>query len=244
MKQNLPHESGAGEDIEILAPKRQVRRRDPKKSSESILEAAVKEFQDRGFGGARIDSIARNAKINKRMLYHYYGGKDDLYMAVLERSYANIRTAEAGLHLSQRDPSEGIRELVRFTWKYFLEHREFLSILATENLLRARFLKRSSGIRDLHSPLVAEISGLLQRGVELGRFRPGHDPVQVYISIAALVCFFLSNNWTLSAIFNRDFADTVELSAWGGHIEDMVLSWLSLPCGEEQEPGVHAGAPA
>src|SRR5690606_36846465 len=120
---------------------RKVRRRDPEKSSALILSAAVKEFRDRGYGGARVDPIANRAKVNKRILYHYFGGKDDLYMAVLERSFSDIRTAEAALDLSHRDPVEGIRELVRFTWNYFLAHPEFLSILATENIMRARFLK-------------------------------------------------------------------------------------------------------
>jgi AcrR family transcriptional regulator len=208
---------------------RKLRRRDSKKSSASILQAALREFQDRGYDGARIASIAERSKINKRMIYHYFGSKEDLYMAALERSYFDIRTAEAALDLSHRDPIGGVRELVRFTWNYFLNHPEFLSILATENMLHARFLKKSTRVRSLRWPLVAEISGLLQRGTENGQFRPGQDPVRVYISIASLVCFFLSNRWTLSTIFNRDFGTLDELSQWGSHIEDAVLTWLSAP---------------
>ena len=200
--------------------------RDPQRTSAAILAAAVKEFSEKGFGGARINTIAARANINKRMLYHYFGGKDALYLAVLEGAYVAIRSAETRLHLADRDPIEGMRELIQFTWSYFLDHPEFLSLLATENLHRARYLKRSARIFDLHSPLIAQISTLLRRGAESGQFRDDTDPVKTYISIAALGFFYLSNRWTLSTIFRRDLAEKAELEAWGAQIEDVVLSYL------------------
>jgi AcrR family transcriptional regulator len=160
------------------------------------------------------------------MLYHYFGGKDALYLAVLEGAYVAIRSAETRLHLADRDPIEGMRELIQFTWRYFLDHPEFLSLLATENLHRARYLKRSARIFDLHSPLIAQIATLLRRGAASGQFRHGADPVKTYISIAALGFFYLSNRWTLSTIFRRDLAAEGELDAWGAQIEDVVLSYL------------------
>ena len=200
--------------------------RDPQRTSAAILAAAVKEFSEKGFGGARINTIAARANINKRMLYHYFGGKDALYLAVLEGAYVAIRSAETRLHLADRDPIEGMRELIQFTWRYFLDHPEFLSLLATENLHRARYLKRSARIFDLHSPLIAQIATLLRRGAASGQFRHGADPVKTYISIAALGFFYLSNRWTLSTIFRRDLAAKGELDAWGAQIEDVVLSSL------------------
>jgi AcrR family transcriptional regulator len=205
---------------------RQPATRDPQRTSAAILAAAVKEFSEKGFGGARINTIASRANINKRMLYHYFGGKDALYVAVLEGAYVAIRSAETRLHLADRDPIEGMRELIQFTWRYFLDHPEFLSLLATENLHRARYLKRSARIFDLHSPLIAQIATLLRRGAASGQFRPGADPVKTYISIAALGFFYLSNRWTLSTIFRRDLAAKGELDAWGAQIEDVVLSYL------------------
>jgi AcrR family transcriptional regulator len=200
--------------------------RDPQRTSAAILAAAVKEFSEKGFGGARINTIAERANINKRMLYHYFGGKDALYLAVLEGAYVAIRSAETRLHLADRDPIEGMRELIQFTWRYFLDHPEFLSLLATENLHRARYLKRSARIFDLHSPFIAQIATLLRRGAESGQFRADTDPVKTYISIAALGFFYLSNRWTLSTIFRRDLAAKGELDAWGAQIEDVVLSYL------------------
>ncbi|MDE1993799.1 MAG: TetR/AcrR family transcriptional regulator [Rhizobiaceae bacterium] len=202
------------------------RLRDAERTSKAILAAATKEFAERGYGGARVDAIAERANINKRMLYHYFGGKDALYVAVLEGSYIAIRSAEARLDLSHRDPVEGMRELVVFTWKYFLDHPEFLGILSTENLHKARFLKRSARIFELHSPLVAEISGLLDRGAAAGAFRSGCDPVKIYMSIAALGSFFLTNRWTLSTIFRRNLSDKSEIDAWGEHIVEVIFAYL------------------
>lgn len=207
-------------------PEVKFRQRDPERTSAAILAAATKEFSERGYGGARIDAIAERANINKRMLYHYFGGKDALYVAVLEGSYIAIRSAESRLDLSQRKPKEGMRELVVFTWQYFLAHPEFLGILGTENLNKAKFLKRSARIFELHSPLISEISGLLERGAKSGDFRPDCDPVKIYMTIASLGSFFLTNRWTLSTIFRRNLSEKSEIDAWGEHIIDVIFAYL------------------
>lgn len=202
------------------------RKRDPERTSAAILAAAVAEFSQRGYDGARIDGIAKRARINKRMLYHYFGGKEGLYLAVLEGRYAAIRTAETELDLTHREPVEGMRELIHFTWDYFLAHPEFLSILATENQHKARFLKQSDHIVQLNSPLVEALAQVLKNGEEQRIFRAGVDPVSLYISIASLGAFYLSNRWTLSTIFRRDLISDKEVTAWGEHIVDMVLAFL------------------
>jgi AcrR family transcriptional regulator len=208
------------------AGRRTTGTRDPERTRAAILTAATAEFTAKGLNGARVDDIARRAGINKRMIYHYFGDKAGLYLAVLESTYAAIRTAEIGLHLAARAPVEGMRELVAFTWNYFIAHPEFLSLLATENLHRARYLKQSRRIRELHSPLVGTISELLARGVKAGLFRAGVDPVQLYITIASLGFFYMSNRHTLSTIFGRDLGAADQLRARAEHIADVVLSYL------------------
>lgn len=200
--------------------------RDPERTSAAILAAAVKEFMEKGYSGARINEIAKRAGANKRMLYHYFGDKEALYLAVLEGAYVAIRSAESKLHLADHDPVEGIRELALFTWRYFIEHPEFLSLLQTENLMKAKHLKRSARIFDLHSPLVAVISELLKRGAAKGVFRADADPVKVYVSIASLGAFYLSNRYTLSTIFRRELTEPKALAEWGDHIASMILSSL------------------
>lgn len=200
--------------------------RDPLGTRAAILAAATAEFTAKGLSGARVDAIAKAAGANKRMIYHYFGGKDGLYLAVLEATYAAIRRAEQRLHLDDRDPVEGMRELVRFTWAYFIAHPEFLSLLGTENLNKAAYLKRSQRIRELHSPLVGMISGLLERGEREHVFRAGVDPVQLYVTIAALGFFYLSNRHTLSTIFGRDLSSAKSLAEREQHIVDVVLNYL------------------
>ena len=198
--------------------------RNPKRTYAAILEAATDEFAAHGFGGARIDAIAARAKTNKRMLYHYFGDKEALYLAVLEAAYASIRTAEKSLDLTHREPEAGMRELALFTWHYFLEHPEFLSLLATENMLQAQYLKRSGRIAEMHSHLIAEMADVLRRGGQAGLFRPKVDPVSVYLTIAALGYFYLSNRHTLSTIFGRKLEAPDAIEAWGEHIVSVTLA--------------------
>jgi AcrR family transcriptional regulator len=201
-------------------------RRDPAKNQQRILKAATAEFARHGLGGARVDRIAGRAGANKRMLYYYYGNKEALFLAVMEASYARIRNAELGLRLGQVAPEEGIRRLVEFTWAYYLKNPEFLTLLNSENLHKARHIKRSKDIPAMHSPFVATIEDLLERGVKAGKFRRGVDAVQLYISIAALGYFYLGNRHTLSAIFERDLLLPQARAERLKHMVELVLGYL------------------
>src|SRR3978361_1270 len=168
-----------------------------------ILEAAKQEFAAHGLAGARVDRIAAKAGANKRMLYYHVGKKDDLYLAVLAGGYEKIRVEERGLDLEHLDPPQAMQRLIGFTWNYFLRNPEFLALLNTENLAKAKHLKRSTKVKSMHSPFVEMIRTVVTRGVECGDFQVAMDPVQLYISIAALCFFYLSNSATLSVIFGR-----------------------------------------
>jgi len=200
--------------------------RDADATRQAILMAATEEFASSGLAGARVDRIAERATINKRMLYYYFGNKESLFLAVLEKAYRDIRDAERVLELPQSDPVDAIRKLVAFTWNYHLSHPEFLRLLNSENLRKAQLLKKSREIRAIHSPFVDMIDGVLQRGRQAGVFRAGVDPVQLYISIAALSCFYLSNRFTLSTIFGRDLLGAREQAERLGHMTDVVLGYL------------------
>jgi AcrR family transcriptional regulator len=202
-------------------------RRNPARNQERILKAATEEFARYGLGGARVDRIAARAGANKRMLYYYYGNKEDLFLAVLEARYAHIRRAELGLRLQDLDPVQGMRRMVAFTWDYYLKHPEFLTLLNSENLHRARHLKRSRDIAAMHSPLIALLRDLLLRGERAGKFRKGVDPVQLYISIAALGYFYLSNRHTLSTIFERDLLSPKSKAERLQHMTELVLGYLA-----------------
>jgi AcrR family transcriptional regulator len=161
------------------------------------------------------------------MLYYYFGDKDGLFLAVLEHAYASIRSAEQALHLLDTPPVAAIERLVEFTWRYYLEHPEFLTLLNSENLHRARHLKRSKQIRATNSPLIATLREVLRRGEAQGLFRRGVDPLQLYISIAALAYFYLSNNHTLSQVFARDLAAPGAREDWLAHMTELVTGSLT-----------------
>jgi AcrR family transcriptional regulator len=210
-----------------MPPKRKASAvRDPEQTRGRILAAAEAEFARVGLGGARVDRIAALAGANKRMLYYYFGNKDELFRAVLEATYEHIRESEKALHLDEFDPPEAIRRLIAFTWNYYLEHPEFLSLLNSANLHRAEHLKQSTKVRRMHSPFVAMIREILERGVRTGVFRAGVDAVQLYISIAALAYFYLGNNFTLSAIFGRDLKARKARDERLAHMTELVLGYL------------------
>jgi AcrR family transcriptional regulator len=191
-----------------------------------ILNAATREFARHGLGGARVDRIAARAGANKRMLYYYFGDKDGLFLAALEERYAHIRNAERSLELEHLDPERAVRRLVQFTWKYFLEHPEFMTLLNSENLHQGRHVRRSRRVREMHSHLVALLRDVLRRGEREGLFRKGVDPVQLYISIAGEGYFYLSNRYTLSRIFDRDLMAPRALAGRSRHIAEMILNAL------------------
>lgn len=181
-----------------------TRTRDPEATRQRILNAAKVEFAKLGLGGARVDTIALRAKANKRMMYHYFGGKQNLFLAVLEEAYADIRAAERQLDLDHLDPVTAIEKLVTFTWDYYLKNPEFLTLINSENLHKGKHLKQSKVIGDIQAPLIAMVSRILQRGVRAKVFRKGVDPVQLNITIAAIGYYYLTNRHTGSILFCRD----------------------------------------
>jgi AcrR family transcriptional regulator len=205
------------------------RARDPVETRRRILEAAVEEFCDFGFHGARIDNIAKRAGANKRLIYAYVGSKEDVYLEVLEGAYRKIRSGERLLNLEQQSAVEGMRTLARFTFQHFQQNPEFIRLLVGENLNEARYLKKLPSIHEMHSPLIGQIRNLLKRGEESGEFRTGVDPVQLYISIAALGFFYLSNRYTLSTIFDMDLMSTERLLAREEHLVGFVIGYLAAP---------------
>ena len=203
--------------------------RDPVLSRERILVAAHNEFARWGLGGARVDRIASQAGLNKRMIYHYFGGKDDLFSAVLLANYARKRDSEKALQLEQEEPRQAICKLVSLTWNYYLQNPDFLNLLNSANLHQARHLRASMAVRKMHHPFVKMIATILDNGVHAGVFKPGVDPVQLYITIAGLAYFYLSNQHTLSSIFHRNLLSPKARAQRLAHMTEVVLGFLTPP---------------
>ena len=178
--------------------------RDADATRERILQAAKKEFSRAGLGGARVDEIAKRAKSNKRMIYHYFGGKEDLFTAVLEDAYLDIRHAERSLDLDSLPPMAALEALVTFTWTYYLKNPEFLTLVNSENLHKARHLKTSNKIRIEYPGFVSLVQDILDRGVKEGLFRNDIDATQLNITIAAINYYSLTNRFTAGIVYGLD----------------------------------------
>ena len=221
----------------------EFRPRDADRTRGAILRAAMAEFADHGFGGARMEKVAERSRVDKKLIYYYFAGKDELFLAVLEQSYADIRAAEHALHLEASDPLQAIETLVAFTWDHYLRHPEFLALLNSENMLRAGHLKRSRRIRQMNSPLIDVLADVLARGEASGALRGGIDPMQLYISIAGLAYFYLSNKHTLGAVFGRDLMSAEALAERLAHMTEVVLGYVRKLPSPPRTSRRHAAAP-
>ena len=202
--------------------------RDPRRTKLKLLNAATKEFANKGLNGARVDSIASRAGVNKQLLYYYFGNKENLFVAVLESAYVKLREKEKELHLEDMNPWQAIETLVGFTFDYIAHNRQFVALLHDENLHHAQHIKRSKKIKGLHSTLQELLGEVLRRGAREGLFRKNVDPVEFYISLASLCYFYFSNNHTLSAIFARNLTGTAQKEARRKHILEFVTAYLKI----------------
>lgn len=201
-------------------------RRDPAATRRKLLLAARREFAASGLAGARVDEIAARAGVNKQLVYHYFGDKDALYLAVLEWVYEEIREQERKLNLEGLAPERAIRKLIESSFDHLAAHPDFIALLNDENRGGARHVRKSARLEAMHSPLVSLVSKILTEGVKNGVFRKGVNPVQLYISIAGLSYFFFSNTRTLSAIFGNDLSRPAARRARRRHVVDLVLQAL------------------
>jgi AcrR family transcriptional regulator len=180
------------------------RKYDPEETKRNILEVATAEFSAMGLAGARVDQIAERTHTTKRMLYYYFGSKEGLYEAVLDKVYGDIRELEQDLHIDELDPVEGLRRLVEFTFDYHDRHRDFVRLVTIENIHGARYLERLKTFRNRNASVIRTIEDLLARGVAAGVFRGDVDPIDLHLLISSLCFHRVSNRHTFGTAFGRD----------------------------------------
>jgi AcrR family transcriptional regulator len=213
-------------DVSPRRRSRSQRTNDPDGNRRNIIEVATREFAEMGFSGARIDEIAARTKTSKRMIYYYFGGKEALYIAVLEEAYRKIRGIEATLDLAHQPPEEALRTLVGFTFDYQNAHPEFIRLVMNENILNGVYVSRSKNIQRFNSAVINAVRELLVRGQREGIFRPNLDPVDLHMSISALCFFNVANRATFSSIFKRDMASRKALADRRAQIADLILRYV------------------
>jgi len=201
--------------------------RNPAVTRARILDAAVKGFAAKGFDGARVEAIAKDANVNINLVYHYFGNKEALFIAVMEHAYAVIRSHHKDMELRSLPPADAMRRLVSSTFRMFVDFPELIGLLGSENMHEARHIRQSDVIRDLYNPLLNFIGETLARGVSDGIFREGIDPVELFISINAEGYFYISNRHTLAFIIHQELMTEERLRQREAHIVDVILRFLS-----------------
>lgn len=205
------------------------RTNDPVRTMAGILEVATAEFAEKGLAGARIDEIANLTRTSKRMIYYYFGNKEGLYLAVLEEAYRKVRTIESELNLESLAPEDALRALVGFTFDHHHGNKDYIRLVMTENINRGVYLAQSKNIQALNVPAIQGIRRLYERGVALGVFRPGLDPVDIHASISALTFFNVSNQHTFGLIFKMDTQAPDVLATRRANVIDVIVRYVQAP---------------
>lgn len=216
----------AGRTKSGAVERKTARKNDPERTRQDILEVATEEFATHGLSGARVDAIAERTRTSKRMIYYYFGGKEGLYHAVLEKAYADIRAAEAELHLEDLPPDEAMRRLAEFTFDYDEAHPDFIRLVSIENIHRAEHLAHTGSIRSTNLGIVQTIAAILERGRKDGVFRAEIDPVDLHMLISAFCFFRVSNRHTFGTIFRRDLSEPALREKHRRMIGDAVIRLL------------------
>ena len=188
---------------------------------------ATREFADKGYAGARVDEIAAQTRTTKRMLYYYFGSKEQLYIAVLEGAYAVIRGLERQLDVEHLDPVEAIRQLAELTFDHHESHPDFIRLVSIENIHHAEHIARSTTLPGLANPALDVLSRILERGRATGSFRADLDPLDVHMLISSYCVFRTANRHTFRAIFNRDMLDPTRREHYRTMLGDLVLAYLT-----------------
>ena len=189
----------------------------------AILRAATKVFAKHGFAGGSVEQISKAAKSYDRMIYYYFGSKEALFIAVLEEMYRRFNEAESRLALSADEPLESLTAVIRFMWNYYEKNPEFITLLNTENLHRGRHISKSLRAREYSSTAIEILGRVLASGAVKGLFRSETSARDVYLMIAAMAYFYLSNRYTLSAFLGEELDTATAKAHWEAFVIDAVM---------------------
>jgi AcrR family transcriptional regulator len=193
-----------------------------------IIKIATEEFAQKGLAGARVDEIAERTQTSKRMIYYYFGGKDELYRAVLTKAYGDIRNRESQLQLGELEPVDAIRRLVELTFDYDETHASFIRLVMSENIHGAEHLAKLPGLRDISASVTRSLGDIVKRGTSQGVFKNPVDPVDLHLFISAFCFFRVSNQHTLKVIFGRDLLEAGARKRHKAMIVEAVLNLLGV----------------
>ncbi len=211
----------------VSNPTTRRQRDDASETRENILEVATREFADKGLAGARIDEIAERTASSKRMIYYYFGSKDELYRAVLERAYQRIRDQEQQAGFESLAPDTALRAVIGHNFDYHFEHPEFVRLVMNENVHHGTHIAQIEGLKTRNRSAIEQLAAILDKGQAAGLFRAGIDPVDLHMTISALSFYNVSNRYTFMHNFGVDFTASQTKAARREQIIDCVMAWIA-----------------
>ncbi|GAA4318892.1 TetR/AcrR family transcriptional regulator [Streptomyces venetus] len=212
---------------EPARPGERERVRDAARTQAEILDVATQEFARAGYDGARVDEIAARTRTTKRMIYYYFGGKEQLFTTVLERAYTVIREAEQELDVEHLDPVAAIRRLAEVTFDHHEQHPDFIRLVSIENIHEAHHIAASEKLGRIGSPALDVIRRILAEGRRSGLFTAEVDAVDLHAMISSFCFFRVSNRHTFGALFGRDLVDPAQRTHYRTMLGDMVIAYLT-----------------
>ncbi|WP_063914311.1 TetR/AcrR family transcriptional regulator [Pseudomonas sp. p21] len=207
---------------------RKTRKNNPEKTREDILQAAIHEFVQQGLAGARVDAIAERTATSKRMIYYYFGSKEQLYCECLIKLYGDIRKTEQSLDLESLPAEQAIRRLVEFTFDHHDRNVDFVRIICTENIHYGEYVKQSPAIREMSSLVLQALGNTLRRGVQEGVFRSGIEVIDLHMLMSSFCFYRVSNRHTFGEIFQIDLSDEQVKLRHKVMICDAVLRYIQI----------------
>lgn len=209
----------------MVTKRRNRHARQPERTRLRILEAATFIFAKYGPAGARVDDIVRLARVNKRMVYHYFGSKEKLYEAVLRQRYDQAAKEEANVAAEFGSPKEQIESLIRHYFNFLDRHPQYVALLTWENLNEARSLDKAN-LYNVKSPIQSHFERVIREGIRMKVFHKDISAQQLLISCYALCFYTFSNQHTLSRILGVNLASKPMKKQRLNHIVELVLGGI------------------
>jgi TetR/AcrR family transcriptional regulator len=204
-------------------------KRDATATRQRLLEAAEKVFVAKGFDGARVDEIAETAKVNKRMMYLYFGSKEAMYEHVIREQFRRFVAATRVACTADETPRQQAERIIR-TYYYFLaENPGFVRLLGWETLHLGAHEGRA--LDALAARGVPALEAILQAGVQQGTFRPDVDIRRLIMSVSGLCLGVFNRKHGLAGLWHEDLADPKVLDETLQHILKLVFEGVTLQAG-------------
>ncbi len=193
---------------------------------QKILTAAEAEFSEIGLYGARVDSIAERAGVNKRMIYAHFGNKEQLYITVLTMVYNRMAEAEDVLLESELSVTDMVRRIIAMYFDFLTANPSFVRMLMWENLNQAKYIK-ASGASLSKGRSLKMLSDTLTLGIRQGIFRTDLDIESALLSINMFCFSYFSNIHTMSHLLQRDLTSPDAAAQYADYVAEMVLEYLT-----------------